>query len=132
MAIILIFIWWPRRCIMGSMYSWDFICCLLHHLFTNLCKCKYKLTNYFSDNESRRSSVVLNNNIEVVLLDVSSNKISDIQNLSDCDREFWAKFTCLQKISMSYNKLQTLPEELFKVWDLLHNNLSFNYIWEFI
>ncbi|XP_076111293.1 leucine-rich repeat serine/threonine-protein kinase 2-like isoform X1 [Mytilus galloprovincialis] len=72
------------------------------------------IDSLFSDNESRRSSVVLNNNIEVVLLDVSSNKISDIQNLSDCDREFWAKFTCLQKISMSYNKLQTLPEELFK------------------
>lgn len=82
----------------------------------------YKLTNYFSDNESRRSSVVLNNNIEVVLLDVSSNKISDIQNLSDCDREFWAKFTCLQKISISYNKLQTLPEELFKVCDLLNTS----------
>ncbi|CAG2199158.1 unnamed protein product [Mytilus edulis] len=80
-----------------------------------------------SDNESRRSSVVLNNNIEVVLLDVSSNKISDIQNLSDCDREFWAKFTCLQKISMSYNKLQTLPEELFKVCDLLNTNSDVHY-----
>lgn len=72
------------------------------------------LSDLDTSQESKRSSVMVPNS-PIISIDVSSNQITSLDHLVSGGQDFASRLSTLNKLDLSNNILDSLPNQLFQV-----------------